>query len=223
MSDNTNQAGYTLPELLISISLIGIISVSLIAVITNYFVIITRNNITVDMTVDSQNLLRTTVEELRYGAGVRASNTIIDPHGPGGGWNTSNANFVIIIATPAVDVNDQYIIDSSTGAPYYNELVYFKQGTNLYKRILANPGASNNKLNTTCPAAQATASCPADRLLNEFTDDMIFTLYDQDDGITTNPLLARSVKIDLLLKRDTFGEPLNLSNTIRTTLRNRFE
>lgn len=223
MSANTSQGGYTLPELTISISLIGIISVSLIAIITNYFVIITRNNITVDMTVDSQNLLRTTVEELRYGAGVRISNSINDPNGPGGGWNTSNTNFVIIIATPAVDSNNQYIIDTATGAPYNNELVYFKQNTTLYKRILANPAAPGNRLITTCPVASASASCPADRTLNQFTDDMIFTLYDQDDVITINPLLARSVKIDLILKRDTFGDPINLNNTIRTTFRNRFE
>src|SRR4029453_11116135 len=103
---------------MISITLMGIISVSLLAIITNYFVTITRNNLMIDMTVDSQNLLRSAVEELRYGAGVRDPNTISDPNGPGGGWNTSNANFVIIIAVPAVDSNRDYIIDSSTGSPY---------------------------------------------------------------------------------------------------------
>lgn len=222
MSDNTkNNTGFTIVELLISIAIIGIIAVSLLAIITNYLVLITRNNILVDMTVDSQSLLRVTVEELRYGAGVRQTNAITDPNTPSG-WNTSNTNFVIIIAVPALDSARNYIIDTTTGSPYNNELVYFKQGSVLYKRTLAHPSASGNILQTSCPAASASPSCPADRVLNEATKNMVFTLYDQDDVITTDALLARSIKIDLLLERDTFGEPLVLNNSIRTTLRNQF-
>ncbi len=222
MSDNTkNNAGFTIVELLISIALIGIIAVSLLAIITNYLVLITRNNILVDMTVDSQNLLRVTVEELRYGAGVRQTNAIADPSAPSG-WNTSNTNFVIIIAVPALDSARNYIIDTATGNPYNNELVYFKQGSVLYKRTLAHPDAAGNILKTSCPAASASPSCPADRVLNEATKDMAFTLYDQDDAVTTDALLARSIKIDLVLERDTFGDPLVLNNSIRTTLRNQF-
>jgi len=214
--------GFTIPELIISISLFGIISVSLLAIFTNYFTIITRNNILVDMTVDSQNLLRSTVEELRYGAGVRQTNTISDTNGPAGGWNTSNANFVIIIAVPAIDSARNYIIDSDTGSPYNNELVYFKQGTMLYKRTLAHPDATGNSLQTSCPATSAGPSCPADKELINYVDDMVFSLYDQDDASTTDPLQARSVKIDLSMERDTFGDPLVLNNSIRVTLRNTF-
>lgn len=223
VSDNIKrQAGYTLPELIITISLIGIISVTFFAVMVNYFADINRNNVLIDMTVDSQNLLRSTVEEIRYGAGVRQTNTIPDGNGPGGGWNTSNANFVIIVAMPALDSDGEYIIDTATGSPYNNEFVYFKQGLILYKRILANPGAIGNAQLTTCPNAVATPACPADKRLINYLDDMVFTLYDQDDATTTDPALARSVKIDLSMKRDTFGQPLTLTNSIRTTLRNTF-
>lgn len=219
----SHQEGFTIVELLVAITLIGIISVSLIAVFTNYLVIITRNNRLVDMTGDSQNLLRSTVEELRYGAGVRQTNLIADANGPAGGWNTSNTSFVIIIAVPAVDSNDAYIIDSSTGNPYNNELVYFKQGTTLFKRTLAHPNAIGNKTLTSCPAATATSTCPEDRELTKSVKDMNFTLYDQDNALTSDTLLARSVRIDLALERDTFGQPLKLDNSIRVTLRNNFQ
>lgn len=214
--------GFTIVELMISISVIGIISVGMLAAITNYFAVITRNGLLVEMTVSSQNLLRATVEELRYGAGVRQTNTITDPNGPGGGWNTSNANFVIIIATPAIDSANNYLIDPLTGQPYNNELVYFKEGTTLYKRTLAHPSATGNKLLTSCPEAISSTTCPADRELSENIDDMLFTLYDQDNALTTNTLLARSVEIDLAMVKDTFGDPLTLDNNIRVTLRNRF-
>lgn len=216
------QAGFTIVELLISISLIATISVSLLAVFSNYLVLITRNGHFVEMTTDSQNLLRATVEELRYGSGVRQTNQIPDPYGPSGGWNSANTNFVIIIAVPAVDNAGNYIIDSDTGDPYDNELVYFKSNGVLYKRTLANPAAIGNKLHTSCPAASVSTTCLADRKLTPNIKTMTFTLYDQDNALTTTASLARSVKIDLTLERDTFGEPLQYDNSIRVTLRNRF-
>ncbi|MEK7603158.1 MAG: type II secretion system protein [Patescibacteria group bacterium] len=222
MPANTKQSGYTIPELIVSITLLGIISVSILAIFMNYFVVITRNNTIVDMTTDAQNLLRSTVEELRYGAGVRQTNSISDANGPGGGWNTSNSDFVIIIAMPATDASGNYIIDSLTGSPYNNEFVYFKSGTILYKRTLANTGAVGNSEKTSCPSASASTTCPADTKLIENVSNMIFTLYDQDDISTANALLARSVKIDLTMQRDTFGDPLVLNNNIRVTLRNTF-
>lgn len=218
----TGSSGFTIPELIISMVIIGIILVSLFAVITNYLVLITRNSAAVDMTDSSQNLLRNIVEELRYGAGVRQTNTISDPNGPGGGWNTSNSSFIIVVALPALDSNRDYIIDPDTGGPYENELVYFKQGTTLYKRTLANPDASGNTAQTSCPSNIATTDCPADKELLDNLDTMDFTLYDQDNTTTTDPLKARSIKIDLTMQKDTFGEPLTLTNSIRVTLRNQF-
>ncbi|HLG91195.1 MAG TPA: hypothetical protein VI336_03510 [Candidatus Saccharimonadales bacterium] len=214
--------GYTIPELTISIVILGILIVSLFAFSTYYFTNVTRYNEFVQMSADSQNLLRATIEQLRYGAGVRQSNTITDPNAPVGGWNTSNANFVIIIAVPAIDSDRNYIIDSATGSPYNNELVYFKDGTTLYRRTLAHPDAAGNTLKTSCPEALSSPSCPSDNKLAENLDSMVFTLYDQDDATTTDPLLARSVKIDLGLEKKSFGNPLTLDNTIRVTLRNQF-
>ncbi len=216
--------GYTIPELMVSITLISLISVGLFTIIFNYFANITRSNAFAEMTLDSQNLLRATVEELRYGSGVQQTNTINDPSvtGTGGEWNTSNSNFVIIIAVPAIDSDRNYITDPSTGNPYNNELVYFKQNNFLYARTLANPVATGNRLTTSCPAAIASPTCPADRQLIEYIDNMVFTLYDQDDAVTTDTALARSVKIDLSMQRRTFGDPLVLNNSIRVTLRNTF-
>lgn len=220
---NSNNRGFTIVELIVAITLLGIISVTFFSLITIMFANITRNNAVVDMTVNSQNLLRSTVDELRYSAGVRQTSAISDANSPPGGWNTSNDAFVIIIAQPAQDSSRNFIINPLTGTPYINELVYYKQGTSLFRRTLANSAAAGNTSVTTCPEASATSSCPRDARLVEYLDDMVFTLYDQDDAITADASLARSIRIDLFMERKTFGEPLILQNNIRVTLRNNYQ
>lgn len=216
------EGGYTLIELNISITVMAILAISILSIITNYFVIMTRDNEQTSMTADSQNLLRSMVEQIRYGAGVQNTNQINDPNGPGGGWSTSNANFVIIIAVPALNSLNQYITDPLTGSPYMNELVYFKQGSQLWRRTLANPSAIGNTAKTTCPPSNANAACPVDTKLIESLEDMSFTFYNQDNIVTADPSLARSVNIDLQLQKDSFGTPLSFDNSIRITLRNSF-
>ena len=215
-------AGFTLIEVTIAVSIMAIVGVVYLGVASNFFVVITRNNELAEMTINSQNLLRSTVENIRYGDGVRQTNQITDPNAPSGGWNTNNTTFVIIIAVPALDSTHSYIIDPSTGGPYMNELVYYKNGTTLMERKLANPSATGNRLQTSCPANIATASCPADTELATYVNSMVFTLYDQNSAGTTNPTLARSVKITLNMQRNAPGQPLNLTTNIRVTLRNRF-
>lgn len=217
-----NFAGFTVVEMVISISVLGIVIVSLMGIVTYYFANMTRNNVFAEMTSSSQNLLRAMSEEIRYGAGVRQSNTITDVNAPAGGWNTSNNDFVIVVAVPAFDSNRNYIINPDTGSPYNNEFVYFKQDDILYRRTLANPDASGNTLASTCPKNLATSSCPADTELVNYLVNMVFTLYDQDNNETSDPLLARSIKIHLAVSRDTFGSPLTLDNDLQVTLRNQF-
>ena len=214
--------GFTTVELIVVVSVTSIMFLAFLGIFTNYFVIITKNNAQMDMTVNSQNLLRSTVDTLRVGGGVRQSNTIADANAPPGGWNTSNDDFVIVIASPALDSNRNYIINEDTGSPYMNELVYFKDGDRLTQRALAHPDAAGNSLQTSCPQAQASPTCPADKKLAEYVKTMVFTLYDQDNNSTNDPLAAQSVKIDLGMERTSFGSTFSLDNSIRVTLRNRF-
>ena len=219
---NYGTAGFTIPELTASMVIIGIIVTGIFASTAMYFNLITKNNARIDMTNDSQNLLRATVEALRYGDGIRQSNTITDANSPPGGWNTSNSSFVIVLAVPAIDSSRNFIIDSSTGSPYMNELVYYKSGNSLMRRTLANPSASGNNLKTSCPPASANAACPADRDLADYFSSMVFTLYDQNGVVVTDPGWARSIKIDLTMSRTILGTNIAITNSIRSTLRNTF-
>ena len=222
MSVNNAQSGFTLVELTVAVTVMAIIGVVFLGLVANYFVVISRNNELANMTVDSQNLLRTTVENIRFGNGVSQSNLISDPNAPSGGWSTSNSSFVIVLEVPAETTSRSYIIDPDTGSPYMNELVYYKNGSTLMERQLANPSATGNNMTTTCPASLATASCPADIQLAQYVNSMTFTLYDQDAAVTTTPSDARSIYITLNMRRNDPGAPINLTTSTRVTLRNRF-
>jgi prepilin-type N-terminal cleavage/methylation domain-containing protein len=222
LQETAKKSGFTLVELLVVISVTTILVTTFSAAALNYFDTISKTDASIEMTNDSQDLLRNTVNNIRIGDGVRQTNTITDPNAPTGGWNTGNTNFVIVIAIPAIDSSRNYIIDPSTGSPYMNELVYYKNGTALTERVLANPNASGNNIKTTCPANLVTTSCPADKVLANYVSSMIFTFYDQNNTLTTDPTQARSIKIDLSMTHPIFGTPLTLNNSIRVTLRNRF-
>jgi prepilin-type N-terminal cleavage/methylation domain-containing protein len=217
-----SQAGFTLVEVTVTVTVMAIVAIVFLGVVTNYFVVISRANALSELTLTSQNLLRTTVENIRFGDGVRQTNAIYDVNAPMGGWNTSNTNFVIILAVPAVNISRNYIIDPATGSPYMNELVYYKNGSTLMKRTLANPGATGTTLTTSCPPAMATPTCSADTQLASYVSSMVFSMYDQDAVLTTTASLARSVNITLTMQRNAPGDPITVTNSIRVTLRNRF-
>lgn len=225
MSDNIKQlqrltAGYTVVELIVVISLISIMIMPLSFITIQFFGATTASSMQSQLATDAQTLLRTVTEELRVSSSILSSNQIDDPNAPVGGWTTSNANLVIIISTPALDAGRQFIIDPLTGDPYQNEIVYFANGRTLYKRILANPDAPGNISLTTCPAPLASATCPEDRKLTENFKDMSFILYDQDDSVTTDLSMAKSIVVNVFMERPTFGRTLEFNNSMRMTMRN---
>jgi type II secretory pathway pseudopilin PulG len=222
--DNINrrhqQAGMTVAELVIAIAIIGLLIIPATFVIVYFYGGTVQNSLQARLAVESENVLRVMVDELRVSSGIRSTNTITDPNAPVGGWTTSNASLVLIISTPVIDLSNDYVIDTLTGDPYQNELVYFATNGILYKRYLANASAPGNRYKTSCPAASSSASCPADVVLSRHFDAMNFEFYDQDDAITTSHADARSIKMTLQMKDTTFGRTATFSNNIRITLRN---
>ncbi|MGH7240463.1 MAG: hypothetical protein ACREHG_10445, partial [Candidatus Saccharimonadales bacterium] len=89
-------------------------------------------------------------------------------------------------------------------------------------RILANPDASGNTLTTTCPPSDATSTCTPDLHLADNVSSVSFTFYDQNAAVTTNTSDARSIAINLKMEHYAAVDPIQLTTSIRVTLRNRF-
>ncbi len=214
------QKGMTIIELLVVIAVISILIVPATYFIIYFYGGVLKNSVGASLAIESSSLLRSVVEELRVSSGVRSANTISDANAPAGGWTTSNSSLVLIVATPVLDNSNNYVVDTSTGDPYNNEIVYFVTGNTLYKRYLADTAATGNRYKTSCPANLANAGCPPDVVLSNHFEDLSFVFYDQDDTETTTLTAARSMKLVLDMRRQAFGEVISFQNDIRVTMRN---
>jgi type II secretory pathway pseudopilin PulG len=216
-----NSAGFTIVELTITVVVAAILLGTLFTVTFWFYGNTIQNSTQARLAVESQNILRTIVEELRVASSIRPQNLITDPHAPDGQWTTSNESLVLIISTPVINGDNEFVVNEDTGNPYQNELVYYAIDGLLYKRFLANPNADGNLFTTSCPPEEADSSCPADVKLSDYFRDMHFTFYDQDDSETGTLTSARSVRMVIEMERAAFGRSIEFQNDIRMTMRNR--
>lgn len=219
-NNNQQQSGFTVLELVVVITVFNIVLISLLGIFSGYFANLMRSNIQTGLTIESQQVLSSITEDLRNAAAIRDTNLLPDANQPGG-WQTDEANDVLIIALPTLDSSRNFIEDPLTGKPYLDEIIYYQDASDFRKRILANPAATGNRLTTTCPPALATASCPADISYTLSFADLSFEFFDIDDVATADVAAARSVGVDIeLLRNSPVGGDINLLNTSRITLRN---
>ncbi len=214
------QNGFTITELLISISIATILNLVLITIMVDYYGDILRSQATAELAIESQTVLRKMVEDTRLADSIHTTNLITDPNAPSGGWITSDPSNVLIVANPAITSTRSIIYNPADSYPYEDEVIYFNTGTDMYRRILKNTDATGNIAVTTCPPAAVSATCPADLKLSSYLTNLTFTFYDINNVSTSNAALARSISISISLQRKIYGRTIDFTNTVRTTLRN---
>jgi prepilin-type N-terminal cleavage/methylation domain-containing protein len=215
-----NKSGFTITELVISLTVASILAVVLFTATFYYYVNTAQAETSTNLALESQSVLSQLTDDIRLADSIASTNAITDPNGPGGGWTTSDPSNIIIIESPAIDSSRNLIYDLTTGFPYKNEYIYFMNGTNMYKRVLANTSATGNSAKTTCPAAAASPTCPKDLIFSNNVSNLTFTFYDASDATTADATKARSILFTVDMAKKMFGKNITLSNSTRATLRN---
>lgn len=214
-----NSNGYTVAELLIAIA----VSVVVVTVLSGMTTIVYRqlqiSRTTAELSSESQQILRAVVEDIRLAGGLLSTNTINDQYSPQNGWVTNDPSNVLIIASPAINETSDVIYDENSGLPYKNELIYFSDGNKLKKRTLKNNDATGNVAISTCP--DNSSGCRLDREFSSNAKDISFTFYDENDQTTADATNSRSVSFSVTLEKKASGKLVSITNTMRTTLRNR--
>jgi type II secretory pathway component PulJ len=215
------QTGFTIVEVLISLSVTGLI----MFVVADFMI----NNILQSSLADARYTQAREVEQsldivskdIRLSANADDNNRWPDPYAPDGNnpfsW-TSNSS-TLVLATAAEDASGNIIFsDAKNYVTEKNNIIYFVKNGTLYKRVLASP-VGGNTAKTTCPAAAATAQCPADKeLLHNITVFSFNYLDGQNNNVS--PTDARAIQAQVTVSKDIFKHDVNTSYTTRMVFRN---
>ncbi len=218
-----NQSGLTIVELSIALTVTAI----LMTVVVSFSVDKLRQNalqsIKYQQLTTAQTGVGQILTDVRVASNAADNNAIQDPNAPGAPTNqlswTSDGTH-LVLSTAATDANHNVLWqDSLDYVSYKNNIVYFLSGTTLYRRVLANTSASGNAAVTTCPAADATASCPADHAVlgNVQTFDV---QYLSSVNSTVDPSSARSVKVTVQLQNTRYSQVISTGYSAQMVFRN---
>jgi prepilin-type N-terminal cleavage/methylation domain-containing protein len=219
-----DQQGFTLLELLISITIIGILAVTISDFYSQRLVDFARNFTLTILQSNTKQAVESVSRDIRASRTIEATNTLADASGPGGnqfGWHsTVGSTATLVLGIPAQDANGNLIyVDPGThNTPYLNNVIYYLNGANkiLYRRMLANTNAPSNAAVTT-----GCSGCPTDGKVIEDVANMSLAYYDGSGSSIATPSASYSLDITLQQTRTSFGRTFVNTLTSRVTLRNK--
>jgi hypothetical protein len=159
------------------------------------------------------------VNDVRLSAFAEESNRWPDDNAPGGEFGWQSDSNTLVLATAAEDSDRNVLFDDSAEyISHKNNIIYFLSNDSLYKRVIAAPVTGNSEV-TTCPEAQATASCPADKVMLRNISSFSVKYLDGNNAevIPTN---ARSVEVTIGRYTEEYSRPVSVSYTTRMVFRN---
>lgn len=217
--ETRTQGGYTLVELLVVMILIGILSIGIVAFFTGWAQIESLAQSRSDLLTNAENALDTITNDIKLSGSVDDNNRWADTYAPGGQYGWTSGSRVLVLAKIATDSSNNVIYsDPSKYITQKDNAVYFLSGSTLYRRTLKSDSA-NDAAVTTCPAANATSTCPADTVIATGVSNFSVTYYDASENIVT-PSSARSVQLSITISSSTGGKPAKATYSTRMVFRN---
>jgi competence protein ComGC len=227
-------AGFTLVEVLIMSPILMVTIIITMTLLFNQYGQLTQQGAQVNLNIEAQNITFSMQDDIFFASAfVQTKNdNLTDANQPSGGWAYNSTPPTLILSTAALTTNPrnasrQVVYIDTNGCPseensvLYNNVIYFVSGANLYKRTLTAPSGmdtcGDSFQRQTCPAASASSSCPADRILTDKLNSFTLTYYDTNNTVVADPEQAEKVKVELQLKDKAFAEDIysNSSITLR--------
>ncbi|MGH7234733.1 MAG: prepilin-type N-terminal cleavage/methylation domain-containing protein [Candidatus Saccharimonadales bacterium] len=215
-----NKKGFTLLELLVVMLVMGILSLAIANFVTSWLQTSSENEAKANLLSTAESALTKVSNDIMLSGSVDTANRWSDPNGPSGnhyGWTSGSST--LVLAKVAVSSNGSAIFtDGSDYVTLKDDEVYFLSGTTLYRRTLSS-GESGDSAVTTCPAAVATAQCPADNVIATGVTSWSVSYYDIN-GDSVTPANARSVQLSITISSEYGAKPITSSYTTRMVFRN---
>lgn len=216
------QLGMTVVELSVAL----LLTTAMVAIVVGFSVDkqqqSSQQTIQNDLLTNAETGLNTVANDVRLSARADDNNRWQDANAPGApsnllSWQSSASTLVLAIA--AQDSGHNILFDDAHDyVTTKNNYIYFLSNHTLYKRILAAPKSGNSAV-TTCPAASASSSCPADKVVLQNVNSFSVQYFDGDNQAVT-PSNARSVQISVQLLVHKYRQDFTASYTTRMVFRN---
>ena len=180
-----NESGYTIPELLVTLILIGLFSTLLLTFMFGYWRYGAIQEADLDTLVTRLNASDYLREQIGTSSGLIMQNSIQDAntlkpdpaipsnlywlpiHAIPGTATVSGTGVTPLLYYRRYSINSTKAIITNGTTPYEDEFIlYINNATaQLMVRSLANTGATGKILKTSCPPSLATSTCPADKVI----------------------------------------------------------
>ncbi len=211
------QSGFTLLELLIVMLVMGILSLALANFIASWLQEQGLQQARANLLSSAESALDTTTTDIMLSGSVDSTNRWPDANAPAGGWQSNSTT--LILAKVATDSSGNPIfLDTSDYITQKDDEIYFLSGSTLYRRTLRSD-STNDAAVTTCPASDATASCPPDTVIATGVTNWAVTYFDANNQ-SVAPSNARSVQISITLTEPYGSQTVSASYTTRMVFRN---
>ena len=216
------QAGFTLPEVVVSLVVASLVIGVLMNFAVNNIINYTLAEARADIVGQTQQALDIVSNDIRLSASADEHNRWPDVHAPDAPTNEyswpSNDSILVLATVAEDDERNILFADSAQYISHKNNSVYFIQDGTLYKRVLAAPVADNRAI-TSCPRGDADEECPPDRELIKGVTSFAVRYYDASN-VQVAPEDARSVELELTVVARKYGRDVSITRTIRTVFRN---
>jgi prepilin-type N-terminal cleavage/methylation domain-containing protein len=230
MTRRTNQSGFSMIEVLIAISLSGLLLLVLGNFVTNGIRSANQDYNQTVVLVNTKAAVETVARFVREARSVQSSNSQPDDHAPGAPGNlyswsgSAGSGGTLILAIPSRDTSNNLIyIDGLHNNLYTDDVIFYLDAAThrLYKRVIANTAATGNKAVTTCPPAAATPSCPADSVIVEDVANLTTSYIDSNGATITTPSGTEAVNFTVTESKIIGPRTYTSSYTTTATLRNK--
>lgn len=216
-----HRSGYTLVELMVVITVSAILGAVVLGFMADQIKSSVVATVKAGLLNEAQQGLDSMNKDIQLSADADANNRWQDDNAPvsGDGFSWQSNSTTLVLAKAAQDPSGNILFDDP--ARYItakNNYIYFLSNGVLYRRVLASPIASNAAV-TTCPAALASDTCPADKVVLTGVDSFSLQYRDGDDA-SVDPVDARSVIVNVKLKATKYNQDITATYSTRTVFRN---
>lgn len=219
MRKRSAHMGFTIAELVVVMVIISVLSIMLAAFVITWVQSASLAQVRTNLLLDAENALDTVGTDIQLSGSADDVNRWADPYSPSGSYGWASNSQTLVLAKIATDKSNNVIFsDPVKYVTQKDNQIYYLSGTTLYRRTLASDSAGDSAI-TTCPPANATASCPADTTIATGVSSWSLTYYDANDTVVA-PSSARSVQIAITLSKKLDSQTITASYTARMVFRN---